>query len=126
MTIVRFAADSTEDAYILLAEILKPLSTGRLCDLPRPYSDRIHCLSTEELDSNDAINSDKSADINGSNHIGKKRPIGSIEAASRPAPHSTPTTLGSAIIAMKKYDEIAAGRVLKAPDVSFVVPKVVQ
>lgn len=44
VTIVRFAADSTEDAYMLLAEILKPLSTGLLHEFPQPYADRIHSL----------------------------------------------------------------------------------
>jgi hypothetical protein len=44
VTIVRFAADSTEDAYRLLAEILKPLSSGLLHELLQPYADRIHSL----------------------------------------------------------------------------------
>jgi hypothetical protein len=44
VTILRFAADSTEDAYKFLAEVLGPLCTGDLVGFPMPYADRLHCL----------------------------------------------------------------------------------
>lgn len=45
ISIVRFAADSTEDAYKLLADLLSPLAKEELMGLPMPYADRIHSLS---------------------------------------------------------------------------------
>lgn len=102
VTILRFAADSTEDAYILLAEILKPLATGRLCNLPKPYMDRIHCLNEEELNSNKTVsnNNNESLSVN----IGKKRDLDDLESTNSPV-LTLPNNLGSAIIAMRKYDE---------------------
>lgn len=48
VTIVRFAAHTTEDCYELLAEILSPLSSGALEELPKPYADRIHRLPAQQ------------------------------------------------------------------------------
>lgn len=42
LCIVRFAAHSTEDAYVFLAHLLSPLVGGGLSKLPHPYADRIH------------------------------------------------------------------------------------
>jgi hypothetical protein len=149
ITIVRFAADSTEDAYILLAEILKPLSSGLLYDLPQPYADRIHTLKKNNIyDSNinsistantctstantsnkiidtANINSDDSnksllsidrhncniekdtdaklkSDIN---LIGKKRSFNDTEYDDN---NYSEITIGTAISALMKYDEINA------------------
>ena len=44
VTVVRFIAYSTEDAYMFLMELLAPLSTGVLSSLTPPYSDRVHRL----------------------------------------------------------------------------------
>jgi hypothetical protein len=64
VTIVRFAADSTEDAYILLAEILKPLSSGLLHELPQPYADRIHSLKKNTVpDTSSNTHSTNTADV---------------------------------------------------------------
>ena len=45
---MRFAAHTTEDCYELLAEILSPLSSGALEELPKPYADRIHRLPAKQ------------------------------------------------------------------------------
>ena len=48
VTVVRFIAYSTEDAYIFLMELLAPLSTGVLSCLIPPYSDRVHRLPCDD------------------------------------------------------------------------------
>jgi hypothetical protein len=142
ITIVRFAADSTEDAYVLLAEILKPLSSGLLHELPLPYADRIHSLKKNNVyDSyihRTANTSDKiidTADINincddgnkimlsidrhnsnlkGENQVklnsdinlvGKKRNFNDTENDEH---NYDEITVGSAITALMKYDDIDA------------------
>ena len=45
---MRFAAHTSEDCYELLAEILSPLSSGALEELPKPYADRIHSLPAQQ------------------------------------------------------------------------------
>lgn len=87
VTIVRFAAHTAEDGYELLAEMLSPLSSGDLEELPKPYADRIHSLPA-----------------------GKKRNASLLfdsttipfQYSSVDEAHNTP---GTAIAAMQQYDE---------------------
>ena len=44
LCVVRFAAESTEDAYLFLHDLLAPLASGALSSMPPPYADRLHSL----------------------------------------------------------------------------------
>lgn len=84
---MRFAAHTTEDGYELLAEMLSPLSSGDLRELPKPYADRIHSLPAA-----------------------KKRNASLLfDSATTPLQYSSVdearNTQGTAIAAMQQYDE---------------------
>ena len=117
-SLIRFAADSTEDAYKLLSDILKPLCTGDLKDLPKPYSDRIHCLNSEDLTTDSTIKKNLTTDSTItvtddellSNELlsnEENKDLHDMDTIPNDDAHSTlnPKYLGSAALAMKNYDE---------------------
>ena len=112
-TLIRFAADSTEDAYKLLSDILKPLCTGDLKDLPKPYSDRIHCLNSEDLITDSTIKknltTDSTVTVTDDELLSNENntDLHDIDTIPNDDTHSTlnPKYLGSAALAMKNYDE---------------------
>ena len=110
ISVLRFAADSTEDAYKLLAEVLKPMAVGKLSKMPKPYVDRIHSLVGQDLHQS---MKDKlvTIDSNTMIKIGEKRHIDAVNddstcSFSIPNLDTSDRMLGSAIRAMRKYDEM--------------------
>lgn len=107
VTIIRFAADSTEDAYKLLAETLGPLSSGILTGLPKPYADRIHCLAedTVSIPVKSTVTPGDTTLIENlgsrSKNIGEKR---SIEEISNSEPQKSRINYSAAVTAMRQHD----------------------
>lgn len=91
VTIVRFASDSTEDAYKLLFEILAPLCVGALRELPKPYADRINCLVSR-----------KSTTSANSTDRGIKRSIDQVNNATSGIRDREDSTV---VAALRQYDE---------------------
>ena len=114
-SLIRFAADSTEDAYKLLSDILKPLCTGNLKDLPKPYSDRIHCLNSEDVTTDSTMKKNLTTDSTVTVTVTDDELLSNenntdlhdVDTITNDDAHSTfnPKYLGSAALAMKNYDK---------------------
>ena len=114
ISVLRFAADSTEDAYKLLAEVLKPLAAGKLSGMQKPYADRIHSLVGQDFrqsrkDKLVTIDSDviiKSGDKRRIEFVNDDITSNVSSTAKNPNLDPNDRMLGSAIRAMRKYDEM--------------------
>lgn len=80
--------------------MLKPLATGGLSSLPKPFMDRIHSLNTEEF------NSSVITSIGAKRHIDDVNDDSPTKLSTPPGNPLNPATskLGSAIQAMRRYD----------------------